>query len=319
VTLASVFGTNLFHYQPDGVIEFYESYSAVREIYEQAAEWTGFDVEALLHQRGFEHDPQLRLQAGSVALAAAQLGIHDVLAEKGIRPHVVGGLSLGAMVSSCVAGSLGRRELVELLVTSQHLPESAEEDRAEAVASAFLPLDFDPDFYYGEQREGVFLGSDFGRDVTESCRVILLSGYRDALEKLASEVPPGQVVVNDEAGVAVHSPLRREAADLTERQVAGIDFRDPDMPLCSCLEERTLGSAGEVAELFVRNVVEPVSTVHLTGGMQRHGAQLGLVIGPSQIRDLLKFPFPVVYVDSPKAIAEAVAAIFELGVELPED
>lgn len=319
MSLASIFGTNLFNYQPGGVIDFYESFPAVREIYGQAAEWTGVDVEVLLHQNGEKAagDEQLRLQAGSVALAAAQLGIHDVLAEKGIRPALVGGLSLGGMVSSCVAGVLSRRELIELLFSSQHLPASPAATRREGVASAFLPLDYDPEFYYGESREGVYLGSDFGCDATGACRVVLLTGYRDALEKLAAEVPPGSVVVSDDGNIAVHSPLRRAARDLISDRVAAIDFADPVLPLCSCLEERTLKSAGEAREMFVRNVVEPVSTVHLTEEMRRHGTRLGLVIGPSLIKDLLQFPFPVVYVDSPQALPAAVAAIFEHAVELP--
>lgn len=319
MTLASIFGTNLFHYQPDSVIEFYDTCPEVRTVYRQAAESTGLDIDTLLHQKGLEDDDQRRLQAGSVALAAVQLGIHDVLARKGVRPGVVGGLSLGGMVSSCVAGCLTRPELFRLLLRSQHLPESADPDRAEAVASGFLPLDFDPDWYYGEGREGVHLGSDFGVDASGSCRVVLLTGYREALERLASEVPTGSVVVNDEGRIAVHSPLRRTAEKLIRQQVSEIEFAGPGLPLCSCLEHRTLRSADEVSEMFCRNVVEPVSTVCLTEEMARHGARLGLLLGPSLIKDLLTFPFPVVYVDSPAAVAEAVAAIFEFGVELPVD
>ena len=54
-----------------------------------------------------------------------------------------------------------------------------------------------------------------------------------------------------------------------------------------------------------------------SGEMAAHGVRLGLVLGPSLIKDVLKFPFPMVHVDSPEGIAEAVAALFEFGVELP--
>jgi hypothetical protein len=221
VTLASIFGTDVLRYQPDGVIEFYDVYPAVRDSYEQAAEWTGLDAKALLHQQGFDGDEQLRLRAVSIALAAAQFGIHDALAEQGIRPGIVGGLSLGGMVSSCVAGQLRRRDLFRVLARG--------------------------------------------------------------------------------------------------RQVAQIDFGGPVLPLCSSLEERTLRSSVEVREMFCRNAGDSVSTVCLGAVMKRHGAQLGLVIGPSRITDVPACPFPVVHVDSPKAVARALAAIFDFGVDLPGD
>lgn len=85
MTLASIFGTDVLRYQPDGVIEFYDVYPAVRDSYEQAAEWTGLDAKALLHQQGIDGDEQLRLRAVSIALAAAQFGIHDALGDRARR------------------------------------------------------------------------------------------------------------------------------------------------------------------------------------------------------------------------------------------
>ena len=312
MTLASIFGTNLFHYQPDGVVEFHDSYPAVRESFARAAEWTGIDEEALLYQKG-DYDQDERVRVASIGLAAAQLGIQDVLVAQGLRPHVVGGLSLGGLVSSCVAGAIDRRELMELLATGEHKAD-VDLDRPQTIAAAYLPLDVDP--YEYADRDGIYLSSDFGCDASGRIRIVLLSGFRDALERLAAEEPDGMINITEGVDIAVHSPLRERARVASRPRIDAIRFADPGLTLCSCLERRTVKTADEVREMFVDNVVKPISLVHLSEEMRHHGTRLGIVVGPSPVMNALRYPFPVVFVDSPAGIPQTVAAIFEHGIQL---
>lgn len=316
MALASVFGTSLFHYEPDGVVEFYEAYPQVRESFARAAEWTGLGLEPLLYQNGSYEDASQEIRAVSVGMTAAQLGIQDVLIAEGLRPDMVGGLSLGGLVGGCVAGSIGRKELLRLLTRGQHQPGLDEQDRPEGIASAYLPLDFDPDHYFGPEREGVHLSCDFGCDAGGRIRIIMLSGYRDALEKLAAEQPDGVINITEGADVAVHSPLRERLREQTRAKVVPLTFEDPRLPLCSSLEQKTLTTAGEVRDMFVDNVVRPINLVHLNREFERNGARLGLVIGPSPIMNALRYPFPTVFVDSPAAVSQAVEAASEHGLPL---
>ncbi|MEB3961682.1 ACP S-malonyltransferase [Streptomyces kunmingensis] len=319
MALASIFGTNQFRYEPGGVIEFYDRYEAVRESFAQAAAWTGLDVEILVRQNGDGDDASRRL-AVPVGLAAAQLGIQDVLAAKGLRPHMAGGMSLGGMVASCVAGACAREELMGLLMRGELRPlqpETAarpEPARQEALASAYLGPDDDPRDLCAD-RDGVFLSCDFGWDRDRKVRIVMLSGYRDALEKLSAETG-GLVSVTEGADVAEHSPLRAPAREVTRGHIGAMPFTDPALTLCSSLEQKTLTRAEEVRAMFTDNVVEPISVLHLTREMKQHGAGLGLIVGPSPILDALHYPFPVVFVDSPAAVPRAVAAVFEHGVSL---
>jgi [acyl-carrier-protein] S-malonyltransferase len=315
VALASLFGTNVFQYEPGGVIEFYEAYPAVREVFAQSAAWTGLDEQELLRQNGTYRDTTHRLQVASVGLASAQLAIQDVLIDKGLRPAVVGGLSLGGLVSSAVAGAVSRRELMEMLLRGEHQP--VEEGPEEGLASAYVLPDRDLDDYLAGH-EGVYLSSDFGRDAGEQIRIVMLAGYRDALEKLAADDPGGMISVTPGADVAVHTPLRAHNREQSRAYVDTIAFTDPVLPLCSCLEPKTLTTAAEVHDLFLDNVVEPISLVHLNTEMLRHGTQLGLVLGPSPVMNSLHYPFPTVFVDAPAAVPRAIAAIFDYGVSLPD-
>ncbi|MGC4807693.1 acyltransferase domain-containing protein [Micromonospora sp. DT233] len=315
MALASVFGTNLFKYEPGGVIDFYDGYPVVRESFAQAAAWTGIDVELLLRQNAEHADQAEQIRVASIGLAAAQLGIQDVLVAKGLRPAMVGGLSLGGLVGACVAGAVGRRDLMELLARGEHRPERDDADRAEGIASAYLARDADPESEVAD-RDGVYVSSDFGTDADGRIRIVMLSGYRDALEKYAAEQPDGMVTVTEGADLAVHCPLRETARQHSRPHIDALTFSDPVLPVCSCLEQRTLRTADEVRAMFVDNVVRPISLVHVNQELKRHGAQLALVVGPSPVMNALRYPFPAVFVDSPAALPRAVAAVFEHGVAL---
>jgi [acyl-carrier-protein] S-malonyltransferase len=50
--------------------------------------------------------------------------------------------------------------------------------------------------------------------------------------------------------------------------------------------------------------------------MAGHGVRLGIVLGPTLPAGALRFPFPVVQITRPQHITEAMAAIYEYGVDL---
>ena len=322
MSLAFIFGTNLLNYDPRGVMEFHAAHPAMQKVYDKVGAWTGLDLDLLLRRREDDHDDmETRSRHGSVALAAAMVGIHDVLAAQGIHPAAVGGLSLGSMVSSSLAGALPRRQLFDLLMRMDHVGPRDPDGPAEGVAVAFLPVDQDEALLVEPKRDGVWLAGDFGTHPTGTFRILLLSGYREALERLAAETAAsgglGQVQVQEANSVAVHTPLRQAVADSIAALAAGAGLGAPVLPLCSSLEPRTLTDAIEVADMFGRNAVETIRIDDMSAEMRRHKTRVGLVLGPSLPRGWIGFPFPVVHVESPADLPEVMAAIFDNGVVLP--
>jgi [acyl-carrier-protein] S-malonyltransferase len=308
MSVAFILGQKNLTYDPAGLNALYEQHSAVRESYALAAEWTGVDVKVLLRA----DDDGAPVRKTSIGLAAGMLGIADLLEETGIRPSVVGGLSLGAMVAGCVVGAVGRRDVIELLHRTDADDRPETPDHPEGCVAAVLPLGETFESFYGTV-PGVWLGGDFGMHTTGAFRMLLLTGYRDALDDLAVQYPPEYFVFSEET-IAVHSPLRHQVRDLMTRLTAPIEFRDPTIPLCSSLQQRTLRTSAEVRAMFSRNVVEPVSTDLMSREMRRNGARLGVVLGPTLPRDGFEFPFPVIYVDGPEDIGRVVAAVDEHGL-----
>ncbi|MFI9080731.1 ACP S-malonyltransferase [Streptomyces sioyaensis] len=311
--LAFLCGTDLDACDTSGLAAFYDGSPVLRHRYQKIADWTGVDAERLLGRGRDRAGARERALIGRLALATAMLGIHDVLAVHKIRPGVLGGLGIGTMVASALAGALPREALIRTLAD-----EAATEgpDRAGAIALAFLPAGADPEWYRDAVHGGVRFGGALGRDTSGTYRVVLLTGDGEALARLAAEAPEGAVRISQGNRVTVHSPLGGEAHARMRRVVPGLPFTAPAVPLCSALEAKTLRTADEVGELFLRNVVQPAELGALTAEMQAHGTRLGLVLGPSLPRNLLRFPFPVVHVESPADIAQAISAILEFGVEL---
>ncbi|WP_405812828.1 ACP S-malonyltransferase [Streptomyces sp. NBC_01390] len=297
-------------------LEMYRTHSVMRDLYEQVSAWTGMTVGQILEEELPEPQEE-RQSAGTVRETALALGIHDVLAEQGLRPAVLGGLSLGAMTASCLAGAIGRRELFEMLAHARHTPELPPEEPEQGLTLAFSPAEGDlASAYRGEGRPGVYLSGDFGPTADGAMRILMLSGERAALDALAADLPPGTVVPLPGRPIAVHSPLRGHFREFMAPYIDAMPFKAPEMPLVSCLERGTLTTAEEVRDLFDRNSTDPISLVDVCAEMKDQGVRLGLIMGGSIPDGILRFPFPVVHVDKPEHIQQVLNSVYEFGIDL---
>ncbi|MEU8825663.1 ACP S-malonyltransferase [Streptomyces sp. NPDC048636] len=299
--------------EPHG-IELYETSPLMRRLYEQVSGWTGLTAEQILREE-LPPEQERRQSVGSIREAALAMAVHDLLAEAGLRPDVIGGLSLGAMTASSLAGALDRQELFAMLAHAGSAPDPGPEHIAQGMALAFVPgqaADAAPPW---EGVAGVHLAGDFGPTVDGSRRIHMLAGHHSALEELVAAAPPGAIVPLPGRTIAVHSPLRGPYREFMTPYIASMSFSAPGVPLLSCLEREVMKTAEDVRSMFQRNSTEPISLVHLYEGMRDCGVRLGLVMGPSIPEGLLDFPFPVVHVTRPEHIELAVSTVYELGLE----
>ncbi|MFF2625405.1 ACP S-malonyltransferase [Kitasatospora griseola] len=300
--------------EPHG-LELYRTYEVVQGWYEQVSAWTGLTVGQILEE-DLPTAQEERQSVGTVREAALAIGVHDVLASFNLRPAAIGGLSLGAMTASCLAGSLGRRELFEMLAGSRDTPEPPADDPQQGIAIAFGSLADGTPAHPGENVPGVYLAGDFGPTVDGTKRIMMLAGHAEALGALAAEAPPGTVVPLPGRTIAVHTPLRRPYRDFMAPRIDAIPFSAPELPLLSCLESKVLRTADDVRDLFQRNSTDPISLVDVYTGMKEQGVQLGLVMGPSIPEGILAFPFPVVHIERPEHVEQALTTAYELGIDL---
>ncbi|AQA10009.1 hypothetical protein BV401_05360 [Streptomyces malaysiensis subsp. malaysiensis] len=302
--------------QPGAGAELYELFPSVQHTYQRIAEWTGIDVHRIFReerQPGQEH----RQGVGAIRQAAAVLGIADVLAEEyGITPAAVCGLSFGALVGASLAGAVERQDLFTLLMRLREVPPPAADTGPQAVAMLRIPYDTAPGDLLDDVPD-VYLSADLGRVGTGQERMVLLGGYRSALQRFGEGLPAGALHVSEDHGAAFHSPLQRHISDFLEPTLDAMTFHDPRVPVHSCMERKALTTADEIRDLFHRNPTAPVSVPHMIGGLEDSGTELGLVLGPAAFGTFQNASFPVVHVESPDHVFEAMTAVYDFGIELP--
>jgi [acyl-carrier-protein] S-malonyltransferase len=296
--------------QPGTGAELYAQYAVVRKWYAQVEKWTGFDTEQIFNAPAVTHEGGFRWEMAPIRQAAAAIATCDVLADYGLLPGLAAGMSLGALISSCVAGAIERRDLIELLLRMRDAPPPPEPPQA--MAMLMLPADDDVSRYL---REGLYLVVEGGSAGPEGPELYVLGGYRSVLDELSAEVPPGTLNVFDDIPVARHTPLLQYVADYMEPYVLATTFHDPRIPLVAGIDPKTLTTADEVRDVFRRHHTSALHLPYLIEGFEANDAELILVIGPSRIGKF-QTPVPSVHVQTPEHVLEAVTAAHELGIQV---
>jgi [acyl-carrier-protein] S-malonyltransferase len=315
VALAYILGGGL-NDQPGAGRELYERYGRVRDTFRDVAEWTGLSVARVLDDD--TDDDEFRAGVGAIRQAAVVIATHDLLADHGIHPAVVAGLSLGGLIGATLAGALDRADLFALLMRAREAPTLPEGAPEQGVALLSVPIEEDVSRFWQLADRHVYPAADLGPVSAGRERVLILAGLRDALAELTATLPPEWVQRSPQHAVAFHTPLQQHVHDHLAPLVDAIAFRAPAVPVCSCFEPAVLTDAESIRAMFHRNSVDPVSVVHMRHGLEELDTELGIVLGPSQFDRYLTSPFPVVHVETPEHLAEAIETIHDLGVELPD-
>ncbi|MGV9662125.1 acyltransferase domain-containing protein [Nocardia niigatensis] len=260
------------------LMRFYDRFSAIRAAYRDVSTWTGFTVDELLTGDRSE-DGELVQSFGALRQGALIVGMHDVLGESGIFPDAVGGLSLGGLLSATLSGGVARRELFGMLHHQRSIPSLPPGEPEQTMAVAALTMDDDPETYYGTGRPGVYLAADYDVAAGGDRRVIVLSGYREALTALVAEQPRKMKLLDEYVG-AFHSPLVQHVADFMAAHVADMTFHAPRIVLCSAHSAGAVTTADGVREFVTHNYVRPVGIKPLMTQVARISTTTAIGLGP---------------------------------------
>ncbi|MBL1077517.1 hypothetical protein JK358_24225 [Nocardia sp. 2] len=285
------------------VREFHDRFPLIRRSYEQTSEWTGLSVSDLLGGGRRAGREELHAFDG-LRQAALIVGMHDVLAEYGVHPDAVGGISLGGLIGAGLAGAVDRRDLFDMLHHHRLVPPRPAGERPQGMAVAALRLGDDPRKYYGEHRPGVYLAADYDAAYGGDVHVIVLSGYADALEELVAE-HPRQMQMLDEYPGAFHSPLAQYASDFIAPYVAGMTIRDPEIMLLSPHEAGAVMTADSVRDFFVHNHVRQVGVKALMTEVERIGTTTVVGLGPGLPQGLVVEPLTMTLILTPDELEAA--------------
>jgi len=294
-----------------GSAEFYESYQSVRDLYCDVSGWTGLPLSVLL-DKDVPEKVKYRNSVQVIRSLANHLGLADVLAEEGLKPSAVVGLSLGLISASCMSGALGRREAFDMLWGRRHIDDDPATGAGQAVAMCRIGPDDDPDLLYGRSWPGVYPAAYFGVTPDGTSQFLLLGGHKEALDRLAASKPDTVLKVFETR--AGHTPLRQQECDFVRSYLADVCIADPAVPVIACLDPGALRTAPDVYAALWQNQVRPVRVSYAMTEMAVGGIELCIALGPTQVERLMRFPCSVIRIEKPADVASALAAVAELGI-----
>jgi [acyl-carrier-protein] S-malonyltransferase len=291
--------------------ELYERFDSVRDWYADIEDWTGLSAQQIFEAPYIPENGNSRQSIAPLRQASATIAACDVLAGYGIRPDGICGVSMGALIGGCLSGAVGRRDFIELLMHMRTAPPPAVDAPPEGMAVLTVPPETEIRDYL---RPDVYLAVDSGVVRRGKVRIATLAGYRSALEKLAAELPPGVLRMLD-FPVASHTPLQQCISDFMAPYLARLPVKDPGLKLWTLPGTEPVTTADGIRDIYLRNPVETVYLDRLPEILRAAGARLGIIVGPSSRRkDQTWLKVPIVHVETPEHVVEAVTAVHELAV-----
>jgi [acyl-carrier-protein] S-malonyltransferase len=114
---------------------------------------------------------------------------------------------------------------------------------------------------------------------------VVVSGERAAIEaaaEIAKELGARKAIVLP-VSVAAHSPLMAEAAEGMRAAIAGVDFRDPSIPLLANADARPITTADGARAELVEHLTAGVDWVAAVERMGAAGVTTFIEVGPGRV------------------------------------
>ena len=282
---------------------------AAATIWREADDAVGFPLSRLCFEGPSDElaltvNTQPAILTASVAAAAA-------LGERGIRPDLCAGHSLGEYSALVVAGALGFTDAVRLVRKRGEFMQDAVPVGTGAMA-ALLGIDVDAaEKACAEAAQGEVVNIAN----INSPGQIVIAGHRGAVEralKLAAGLG-GRKSVLLPVSAPFHSALMKPAADRLARELERVAVRAPRVPVVRNVDAGLTTAADDVKPFLIRQVASPVRWTDCLAALAREGATAWLEVGPGRVLSgLLKRTIDGARghaVEDPDSLEKAAAAL----------
>lgn len=255
-----------------------EEFKASGEIFKQASEALGFDVEKMV----FESDEEtLKITENTQpAIVTTSIACLQPLLEKGIKPDVVAGLSLGEYSAHVAAGTMSFGDAVALVRKRGKFMQEAVPVGKGAMA-AILGLDNDKviDCCKAAESQGIVSPANF------NCPgQIVVAGEVKAVEKvveLAKEAGAKRAMLLP-VSAPFHCSMLKPAGDKLAEELDKVKFSDMKIPVVTNVTAEYILDKSLVKDLLIRQVSSPVRFEESIRKMIDDGVDTFVEIGPGK-------------------------------------
>ena len=257
--------------------ELYDQYELVRSTFDEASQVLGYDVRALFDQ---DEEKLNQTRYTQPAILTTSVAIYRLLADKGIEPDMVAGLSLGEYSALVAAGALDFKTAVALVAKrGSFMEEAAPAGSGKMVAVLNAEVSLIEAVCQEASAIGVVSPANYNTPSQ-----IVIGGEVAAVDKaveLLKDAGVKRLIPLNVSG-PFHTALLKPASERLAEVLETVEFSDFVRPLVG-KTEATVMEKERVKELLTRQVMEPVRFYDSIAKMQEAGVTEFIEIGPGKV------------------------------------
>ena len=254
--------------------DFYEQTETGKKIFDKASGLLGFSMPELCFEKNDRLDITEYTQA---AMVTAGIAMMRVLEEKGIKPDVAAGLSLGEYCALAAAGVMSDEDAIRTVRQRGILMQEAV-PVGEGAMAAILALDAAAIEAVTGAMEGVWIAN-------YNCPgQIVISGKKaaveEACEKLKAAGAKRALLLN--VSGPFHSGMLTVAGEKLAQVLADVEIHTPRIPYVANVTAQFVTTAEPVKDLLTRQVSSSVRWQQSVEAMINDGVDTFIEIGPGR-------------------------------------
>lgn len=257
--------------------ELYDQYELVRSTFDEASQVLGYDVRALIDQ---DEEKLNQTRYTQPAILTTSVAIYRLLADKGVEPDMVAGLSLGEYSALVAAGALDFKTAVALVAKrGSFMEEAAPAGSGKMVAVLNAEVSLIEAVCQEASAIGVVSPANYNTPSQ-----IVIGGEAVAVDKaleLLKDAGVKRLIPLNVSG-PFHTALLKPASERLAEALETVEFSDFVRPLVGNTEA-TVMEKERVRELLTRQVMEPVRFYDSVAKMQEAGVTEFIEIGPGKV------------------------------------
>lgn len=254
--------------------DFYENIPVCREVFDLAGKASGLDVAALC----FEENDRIHItEYTQIAMLAAEAAILKAVEEKGIKPDVAAGLSLGEYAALAVSGVMGLADIFALVrKRGIYMQEAVPFGGA---MSAVLGLDADTIENICWNTEGIVSIANY------NCPgQIVITGEEKAVQEASMKLTEAGAkrCVPLKVSGPFHSEMMKGAGEKLGRELESVEIKDIQIPYISNVTGDYVSGKEKVKGLLKKQVSASVKWQQSMERMIADGVTVFIEIGPGK-------------------------------------
>lgn len=259
--------------------DLYDSFPRAKEIFDRANEIMGFDLRSVCFKGPDEQLKQTRIT--QPAIFVHSVIVSELLAEKGIRPQMAAGHSLGEYSALVAAEAIRFEDGLRIVKTRGELMQHAGE-KQQGTMAAIIGLSDEQviEICRDASSAGIVAAANFNSPLQ-----VAISGSLEGVARageLAKQRGAKKVIPLEVSG-AFHSPLMETAQKELKAALDEITFQSAKFPVYANVTAKPVSQADEIRELLCKQLTHPVRWVATIENMIADGATDFYEVGPGNV------------------------------------